>query len=351
MRNLFTLYLLIACVIPVGAQITLVRADFPVMDDMLRVTDTDATGLDLAATGADYTWDFSRLPARGQQIMEYKNALHTDYALLFLGLTYFGLKVEDIGIGGYGFTDIYNFYEIDNGKYAVKGIGMKFQNIPVAATYSKVDKLYSLPVRFNNKETNDFSFTVSLPSIGSYKSTGSRTTEVDGWGKITTPYGTFDCLRVKSVVTGTDSIISNIGGFNFGFGIPVEKVEYHWLAKGQKVPVFCVEGRMVAGNFVPVRTYYRGTEIHKPTVVSSDKTAQQWSAFPNPGKSGWQMSLPLSGCDWQLLIYDTKGSLVRQQQVTSGSWYVDMNGAQSGQYVAVLQKEKEQISKLLMLLP
>jgi hypothetical protein len=89
--------------------------------------------------------------------------------------------------------------------------------------------------------------------VGSYGSKGYRITEVDGWGSVTTPFGTFDALRVVSYIYATDTI--NVAGT--GFAVPNNRREYRWLSNDDRAPIVQVTGSEVFGSFVPTQTVYR----------------------------------------------------------------------------------------------
>lgn len=350
MKRFLLLFITTLCgVSAASGQITIQRSDLPILNDSVRITNTDISGINYTATGPDYKWDFSQLPKRSEEAMEYKAALQTDYRLYFLHLNYFGLKGEDLTIRGYGFKDIYNFYEIDNSKYGVKGIGMKFQDAPLAAVYSKLDKIFSLPLRYAQKDSNQYAFKVDIPSLGSYKGDGVRVTEADGWGEITTPYGTFACIRTKSVVNGTDSILASVLGFEVAFGIPVAKVEYQWWAKNQKVPVMSVEGRMVGNNFVPTKTYYKGIEINPPaTSVRNHQLEKRWNIWPLSGQIGWRVEVPAEYLGSDLSIMQLNGQLLKTIKLNQLVQEISLM-APSGMYIAVLSNEEGISSRKVLL--
>lgn len=334
---LFTFFYLLTTVYSI-AQITIHRNDLPIINDTIRVTQFDVSGIDYSTTGADYHWDFSTIGGTDEEVMEFKAALQTDYKLYFLGLTYFGLKGEDLTIGGYGLEDIYNFYEIDNSKYGIKGIGVKFQDAPLAAVYSKMDKIFSLPLKFGQTDDSQYAFKVEIPSLGTYKGDGTRTTIVDGWGKITTPNGSYDCLRTYSVANGTDSIIASIFGFELKLGLPVQKVEYQWWAKNQKVPVMSVEGRIIGGRFVPTKSYYKGINRHLSTSIHTTKKDFDWNVIQRSDIS-WEIRLNEPSTHQLLQVYSLDGKMIKSIKLNNTFTYVDLN-IPEGIYVFVLESEK-----------
>jgi hypothetical protein len=322
------------------AQITLIRADLPAANDTLRITSTDASGFNFEQTGPNFTWNFANISSGNQSVQEYKSSLQTPYALFFLGLTIFGLKVPDIGIGGFGLQDVYNFYLIDNGQYAVRGLGFKFQNVPLAASYSRNDRIFSLPLRFGDSDSNNFSVTVDIPGFGRYKSSGYRKYEVDGWGNITTPYGSFNCLRVKAFVSSIDSITISLGGTPVNIGIPNNRFEYAWYAKNEKEPVLFVETRGLGGAFTPTRAYYRGFN-KSATGIFNNISAVPLKAFPNPSRTGFTLEIPPLFINGRMTITDAKGSIISTEQVTSSPFRLNTGNWPAGTYVATLDQNGE----------
>lgn len=326
-------------------QITINRNDLPIMNDALKITKISPLGIDVSSTGANHEWNFTDVSSQGEDVMEFKAALQTDYALFFLGLTYFGLKGDDLTLGGYGMTNVYHFFEIDNSKYGIKGIGLKALDVPVATTYSKVDKIFSLPLRYAQKDSNAYAFKMDIPTIGTYKGDGVRVTTVDGWGKITTPYGTFDCLRTHSIVKGTDSIFASVFGFEIKLGFPVHKIEYQWWAKGQKVPVFSVEGRMASNTFVPTNAYYRGVN-NIVTAIQEQENELLWNVLQKDNFS-WEIRTNEPNSHQQLKVYSLDGKMIKSTPLNNIISYIDLEIPQ-GIYVFVLESEKGISSKKVL---
>ena len=236
-------------------QITITSADMPSANDTIRFSNANVSpGLPFLVSGANQTWDFSGLIATNQDVEPYKSSLQTPYAFFFFGLNKYGRKIADtLGVAAFSFTDIYNYYKKSNAAFEVEGIGLKFSGIPIPAYYSEKDKLYQFPLLFNDRDSSIFKFSVNLPTLGSYSQVGYRINEVEGWGSVTTPFGTFNCLKVKSFVNSNDSL--NFSGFPLKFNR--RTIEYKWLANGQKIPILEITGNLIGTNFTPTTVKYR----------------------------------------------------------------------------------------------
>jgi hypothetical protein len=252
------------------AQITITSADMPSANDTLRYSNgVFSANLPYLAAGPNQTWDFSGLSPTSQGIDQYKSSLQTPYAFFFVGINKYGRKVADsLGVAAFQFTEVYNFYRKASSVFEVEGIGLKYLGIPLPAYYSEKDKLYQFPLQFGDRDSSIFKFSINLPTLGSYSQVGYRINEVEGWGSITTPFGTFNCLKIKSSIQSADSL--NIGGFPLK--INRRLVEYKWLANGQKIPILEISGTLFGSTFlantVKYRDIVRGNTLTSPPVAS-----------------------------------------------------------------------------------
>lgn len=255
MKYLFFWILLLGISSQTAGQITITQADMPGNGDTLRYSLAAPGGtLPFNLSGANQVWDFSALTPTSQDIDDFKASLLTPYAFFFLGLNKYGRKITDsIGVGAFSFKDIYNFYRKTAQVFDVEGIGLRFQGIPLPAYYTDRDELYQFPLTYLRRDSSTFKFTISLPTLATYSQVGYRINEVEGWGTIMTPFGTFNCLKIKSTVISADSL--NIGGFPVKFS--QNRIEYKWLANGIKIPVMEISGNLIGNNFLPTTVKYR----------------------------------------------------------------------------------------------
>jgi len=255
MKNLIVLLFVLTLVNSSFSQITITSSDMPSSGDTLRYSVGNLTQDVLKKylnTGTSYNWDFSDLEAESQDIYHYQNSMQTPYGFFFLGS--YGIKVTDsIGMGSFSIKNIYNFFKKSTSKFEANGMGLTFNGIPLPSFYTDNDEIYSLPMSYGKKDSTTFRISTNLAGMLEYSSTGYRINEVDGEGTITTPFGKFDCIRIKTYVYQVDSI--GISGFKVGF--PNPRIEYKWLAKNIKIPVLEISGSVMGGNFTPNTLRYR----------------------------------------------------------------------------------------------
>lgn len=258
-----------------NAQITISQADMPGNNDTLRYSNAASpSSLQYQLSGPNQNWDFSTLQPLSQDVDAYKSSLLTPYAFFFLGINKYGKKVADsLGVGAFQFTDIYNFYRKTSSVFEVEGIGLRYQGIPLPAYYSDKDELFQFPLTYGRRDSSTFKFSISISTLISYSQVGYRINEVEGWGSITTPFGTFNCLKIKSTIQSADSL--NLSGFSIKFN--QSRIEYKWLANGIKIPVLEISGNVIGSNFIPSTVKYR--DLKRSNVLLQPPVAQ-FSANP-----------------------------------------------------------------------
>ncbi|MCX6352044.1 MAG: PKD domain-containing protein [Bacteroidetes bacterium] len=233
MKKVLVFLLLFFCFINLSfAQIKIGKSDMPASGDELYFS--NATGkVDDSTTGANVTWDYSSLTPTNNDTIKYVSPPSL-YALVFFGNI--AQKATILGQKGY------NFFASGSGSYSQTGTGFKipFLNVDAPLKYSDADEVYKFPLTYGDTLKDSFYLKQAI-GAGKIVFAGSRKTVVDGYGKITTPYGTFNCIRVKSTVRERDTISYTV----FSIKIPVpynnDRVEYKWLAKGQKNPILQVD--------------------------------------------------------------------------------------------------------------
>ncbi len=344
------LLLLITCAFNIKSQITITSANMPSSGDTIRYSDASLASLgDYTVTGTNYNWDFSTLSPTGQALRKFQSALSTPY--VFFGSGYGEKTLDSIGFSPILFKNIYNFYKKTSSKFYVDGIGMTFSGIPIPNFYSDKDELYMLPLQYLKRDSTTFKFaTVTTGSvIPSYSKQGYRITEVDGWGKITTPYGSDSCLKVVTTQYSQDSIKGSlaIGTFTIplNIGFPNYTRSYQWLTLGEKIPYLEVTGNLIAGNFVPTQVKYR--DIIRTFVGVKEEALQSLAlaVFPNPANSQLTVIIPESSGEVVAEMVDLQGKTVLSKDLGSNSQVVnqhqiDVSSLAKGFYILNLSNLK-----------
>lgn len=321
-RKIFlTAMLGIAMLTGANAQITITAADMPNAGDTFRISTASVlSAIDLSLTGPAYTWNFSSLQSTGQDVDTFLAIGNTGliYSLFYVNIPFNNNRASiasrgfDLsGLGSFPnvpVSDIYNFYYETSADFKQVGFGATLSGIQTPIAYTNKDVIYNFPLNFGDVDSSDSDYTLSVPNIFSITGSQRRVNEVDGWGSITTPYGTFNAIRVKSVLNGQDSAFLDTLGQSFSFTRPTIR-EYKWLANGEGIPVLQVNTSELLGVEAITSIRYRDS-LRVPVGLSEPEQAiASMRVFPNPGHSrDLRLVVNMAGqglC--QLAIHDLQG--------------------------------------------
>ena len=348
-KNLLYLLLFVSFAGFSQSPITLSNTNFPGANDTLRYSNAALSSLgNYTATGTNYNWNFSSLIPVSQGVRSYKFAFLTPYALFFLSANEYGEKTADtINLGVVTLTDVYNFYKKSTSPnaYLVDGLGMKISGIPVPSYYSDKDELYMFPMTYPKYDSTTFKFstptTTLLPLV--YSKTGYRITKVDGWGSITTPYGTAPCLRVVTTQYSKDSLKTSF----FPIGFNNYQRSYQWLTTGSKIPYLEVNGNLIGNNFTVTQVRFR--DIYR--FLTSDNTLETAedliSIYPNPVSDKVHLNLK-NNHTYSAEVYDVNGKLVVKENLSSTNNSIHVENLSQGVYtVKLTENDKPVIFKFV----
>ncbi len=265
MKQLFTLAVSFTLCASLQAQVTIGQNEMPHSGDNLFSTKATINPfVNYGATGAGHTWNFSSLTAAGQEGTSYVSVSSTNvvYALVYADI-FFNPNRANLANSGtdIAFSDLlpignpYIFRRQSSTGYETVGYGAEIANIPLPIIFDQHDVVYELPLHFGDNTTSNSSWKVDLPSLAYYGYKQTRQNQVDGWGSITTPSGTFNALRVKTTITAKDTI--NVDTLSLGFAInrPITR-EYKWLSPGIRVPVLEIRTMEILGTEVATEIFF-----------------------------------------------------------------------------------------------
>lgn len=349
----FILFLFIA--LQSQGQISVTQNDFADAGDTARMSVAVWNPLlDFGATGANYTWDFSSLQWQSQYVDEFLNPLYSGatYAFTFSNLSINPYRANiakaadnaltTIPLLSSIFTEGKNFYYKNSSLYRQRGLGMKVSGFPTPVPMAHPDTLYRLPLTFGNQDSAWSDYTVHIPQLGVYAHRQHRVNEVDGWGTLTTPFGTFDVLRVRTEIRGSDSLY--IDSLNFGFKVDNDiQREYKWFGKNQYEPLLQINTQ--AGIFGQFQTFelvtkivYRDSVRFLPTgILNTVKNDIQVRVFPNPNNGQFYVSVPENVTDAYISLSDISGRKMLTQPVTSTIETLRLFDLPKGVYILSLQ--------------
>ena len=356
MKNILAAILLIAFATTTKGQITITNADLSNSGDQFVIsTGVAFSGMDATLTGANYTWDYSLLTSSAQTIDTIFDEASTG-SLLSLYFIDNGFNPNrsnqcrhgnSFTAGQVNVSDVWDFYYNSSASFAQPGYGAIVNGAPLPIAFSPKDIIYPFPLTYNSSNVSLSGYTLDLTStLGIYYSVEkTRSNLVDGWGTITTPYGTFDALRVMSTIVEVDSFY--IDSLGFGFATPpISTTEYKWLAPGKGVPVLQIN--TAVGGVVTGISYL--DSMQTTAVPQIHAAISEVTVFPNPAaKELFVKYNILTKGNLILEIYSSTGQLVTSQvedQNVNGELKIkkidlEKFNLKAGNYFVRVRNEKE----------
>ncbi|HSH68114.1 MAG TPA: T9SS type A sorting domain-containing protein [Bacteroidia bacterium] len=298
MKNYIFLNLSLLFTLTSVAQITITSADMPDVNDSLYVSTTLSVGThNPAETGANFNWDYADLKPALQLSQKFvgPTKFPSIYSFLFNSFnTSYGKNnplLTSLPIPGVNITVAYDFYKESAASLNQVGVGFEINEIPLPFIYKHPDFIYRFPMEYLKTDSCNFDFGLAVPGYGYYGQKGHRHNIVDGWGQLTTPFGTFSTLRILSLVDITDTLYLESDSIGVPFKRPL-KYEYKWLAAGSKIPVLQIDGMLVSNQPVYTATFIdslRKDVIH----VGIDETSKEdpgATVYPNPARDQFRLS-------------------------------------------------------------
>ena len=271
-----------------------------------------ATAPPLSRRGANQTWNYAGLVPASQRVEQFVT-VGTVAATVPLYAFVFGV------LGGVNratvaspqasllpaalplpITDIYQFYSTAAAAATTQdfrsvGFGASLAGAAVPVTYAsqaQQDIIYRFPLSYASLPDSSNSFfatPAAVATVGYLSQKRKRVNRPDAWGALTTPFGTFNTVRVVTQLQDHDSV--SVGGISQGFDLPLTR-EYKWLAKTHRVPLLTITTAVLGGQETVTSVEYRDVYRRIVRLTTRDAaTDAALAAYPNPSAVGSALTL------------------------------------------------------------
>jgi hypothetical protein len=316
---------------------SITMADMPTAGDSLRLSQAaivlPASAPALTLNGANKIWNYAGLVAAAQRVERYPSvtAAATGAQLLTFGLPFGANRANlasprDLGVAGgvLPVSDPYEFFLSSTNNFRSVGFGVTFGGLALPITYlsqARQDVIYHLPQAYGNAaDASDSYFEIAIPGTGALSRRRKRSNLPDAWGTLTTPFGTFQTLRVVTTIVDRDSVVFGTTTIP-ATTLPTQR-EYKWLAKGVHVPILTITTTEIAGNQQITSIEYR--DIYRRFVPLAGRDAATnavLSAAPNPSAAGEavRLTVPAGSGPLTVAATDVVGRQVFSRSFGSGA--------------------------------
>ena len=319
MRQFFPLLLLVVVSAQAQTSPSIDRTDMPVVGDSLRLSQAAALPAGappLTRRGPNQTWNYAALAPTAQRVERYR-ALSTTNIVFQLAFGLPGPNQANLASPQalalppgttLPVTDPVVFFRSSAADFRAVGSGVVASGLGLPVTFvsaAEQDIIYRFPLSYSSpRDSSTSAFSINLPGTVFFAQRQKRVNRPDAWGTLTTPYGTFQTVRVVTRLSAHDSLAVP-GQPGTGFDTPVTR-EYKWLAKTVHVPVLKITTTQVGPAEIVTGVEYR--DIYRRIVPLGSRDAATdaaLAAYPNPSAAGSPLALAVPAGSGPLTVTAT----------------------------------------------
>jgi hypothetical protein len=197
------------------------------------------------------------------------------------------------------------------------------------------ETVMDFPIQYGNHfdETFYYQIVVAGPSPGpdsiKFKHTVTKSVDVDAWGTVSIPGGTYDALRSKIIRNEADSTwILLFGTWNLVAADTSTNVSYEWYTNGVTPGFTLVSMDIVQtkANEVNSVSFLKGT----PVGIRQQKT-RNVKTYPNPAYNNVLFETG-TRIDGKLIVYNGLGTKIIERDISGKKFNIDISNLQPGNY-------------------
>lgn len=338
--------------IAANAQITITSADIaPINMNVRQVNDT-APVISVGSAGASQTWNLSGLNTHTTDTIYFMPPNWMPGASNFPTANY-GIKMMQMGQNANVFADK------NTSSLSIKGITAAVDimgtpyNVVLRNTPSEI--VTNFPSTYNSTFTNNFvtkgtfyfgidpgiGFTVDSVRLVSHV---AKTVAYDGWGSVTTPMGTYNSLRVKTLKHTTDTISGYIAFFDMWVDFQTTEDSsktYTWWANALGFSL--AEVTVDVATDAPIRATWMPAA---PVVgINEYVNAEQVNVYPNPAQNTLFFSVDASKAK-SIQVFDIAGKMMNAYSINVNNPQIDVSTFANGIYsYTIVDKNGEVLNR------
>lgn len=316
MKIIYTLVFSCFTIVSSFGQISLTSADFGSSGDTVRMTNASNLTVDYATTGANQNWDFTQFTPSSQTVKRFgpmseisglPSFVYGSFASANYKASYYmdaNIPLDLLsGVLPIQLDDIYQYSKKSATAITLLGLSLSANGTAVPAKSDTIETKYSLPLNYGDVHFSRAYTKLNLNPLfdAQWIQHRTRNTTVDGWGQLTTVYGTHNVLRLKHDITESDSLFYT--GTWIGLPIP-NSTEYEWIAAGEKIPLLKITTTTVMGVEQVTAIEYRDNQI----LATNDLATIEAEVYPNPTSELLNVNLVKNVRSIQLI--DATGKIV-----------------------------------------
>lgn len=336
--------------VSLSAQIQITSVLMPVVGDELTNYRDTLPSFGPGGNGPAQVWDFSAAQLGTTAVTTFVDPATTPNADQF-GSSNLAMSTD--GLNFSYMTNGSNLMTVDGFSGDPLGDG----SLVIAAPFDPVMTLHQFPRQYTTAFTDDFGFDVTADgsSFGVYlvrvRDVSTVYDTTDGYGTITTPVGTYDCLRSRLTTIRTDSIfvqLIQLLPMSFFQTMVDTSVTYVWHAVETKLPV----AEMNVDSLGQATSFTWSAILPNSTAVQGSTSPKAGlSLYPQPAAD--QVRVTSDAALLSVGLSDLTGKSVLRNERLSANDILDLSAIPAGTYVvnAVAQDGRRFSQRLIHVNP
>jgi hypothetical protein len=301
-----------------SAQITIDQGDMPsIGDNIPRKSDTMTVHPGPGGSGPNQTWNFVATSAF---------VINENTSIVSVASTPNGNQFSSSNMAMTSDNASYLYFNNSAQSFTTQGfagdlLGTGVINVNFASALT----LHQFPRTYGSTFTDTYGLNVTVPGASfnplisqiNFRRISNVVDETDGWGQITTPFGTYNVLRVKRTEIFTDSI----------FALPIfpptwqlvstntdTTQNYSWFAKDGKLAV-----AEMSFDTLGLPKIFKWTELPGIGLGFEEQALHAVSVYPNPATDMlyFETKQGMAYEKLNLLIYNQFGSLISKEKLNT----------------------------------
>jgi hypothetical protein len=332
-----------------AAQISLQENDFSSAGDTVRISNSVQVDYDPSQTGEGLTWDYSSLFANSQFLREFTSIGFSPVQFAFGILaptpyqaTYFipenTIPLDQLnGFLPVELSDARSYLKSSQDSITRVGFSVKVSGVDVAFKSDTIETKYKFPIDYQQQFTTRGYTFIDLNPAADFKIKQHRSvnSEIDGFGQLILPFGTFQVLRLKREIYEIDSVYQTFFGTGEWFGAPpISTTEYEWLGENAKDVLLKIVVNNQNGVSQIQRIEYQDTYLGLDAGLEDHTSSVE--IFPNPTSDEFTLISTKEVLSFRLV--DPMGKiLIQHKNSQSNTIKIDLSSYSTGIYTVILE--------------
>jgi hypothetical protein len=337
MKNIVLILLLMSFASFGKAQVVITNSSIaPAGTIIVQATDSlPDVSIVPGSPGPNKTWDFSLLHDQSDDTTYLLLPQSTPYADSFPNANFaFGFSNAETSMFG---------YFIRNDQYMINiGLAMNMAGSFFSRKMMPGDTIMYFPVQYGDHHEGSYSYGAFFSINSGSDSVRSRSyttsiTDVDAYGTLIFPFGTYNVLRTKEI----DHYIDSMWVYSSGVWNPMSadtsiSISYSWATDDPSAGFQLVNLEMKMENGDPVVS--SATFLKSATVGIAKISQLEMNVFPNPVQNNLNIRLekPVKGL---VEIYDVTGKILIRTAFDGSALQINVSELKTGVYFVVIKDQ------------